>query len=77
MKDPKSRLKGVTTNDDLSDTIKGILVGFANKLNERDGWMDILTTMEAEDEIKRLIASEVFKVRSTLIEKIKNCISES
>lgn len=41
--------------DDVTNRIIGILIGFSKKYEMRDGWIDIITTREAEKEIKQLI----------------------
>ena len=41
--------------DPLTDKIIGILIGFKAKLEERDMWMDIITTRQAEREIRQLL----------------------
>lgn len=51
---PEKRIKE-STGDALEDRIAGILVGFAQKLRERDNWIDIITTRRARVEIHQLL----------------------
>lgn len=43
------------SNDPISDKIIGILIGYSKSYDMRDGWIDIITTRDAEREIKQLI----------------------
>lgn len=51
---PEERLSELSGNL-LDDRISGILVGFADKLKERKGWIDIITVRTAKKEIKQLL----------------------
>ena len=51
---PEERLGGAS-GDPLYDRVAGILVGFKYALEERGGWMDIITTRTARKEIKQLL----------------------
>jgi len=51
---PEERFDG-TTGNLLEDRITGILIGFAQKVKERDGWVDIITTRRARVEIYNLL----------------------
>jgi hypothetical protein len=51
---PEERLSELSGNL-LDDRISGILVGFADKLKERKGWIDIITVRAAKEEIKQLL----------------------
>ena len=54
MKNPADRLRA-SYGDELKDVIFGILLGFKYKLDEREGWIDIITCREADAEIRQLL----------------------
>ena len=39
----------------VNDKIVGVLVAFSRRFDMRDGWIDIITTSDAEKEIRQLI----------------------
>jgi len=41
--------------DATTNRIMGILIAYSKRYDMRDGWIDILTTQDAEEEIKQLI----------------------
>jgi len=41
--------------DGVTNRIIGILVAYSKHYDLRDGWIDIITTMDAEKEVKQLI----------------------
>ena len=41
--------------DGVTNRIMGILIAYSKKYDMRDGWIDIITTSDAEKEIKQLI----------------------
>jgi len=41
--------------DKVTNRIMGILIAYSKVYDMRDGWIDILTTRDAEKEIKQLI----------------------
>ena len=43
------------TGDTLTNKIMGILIAYSHKYDMRNGWIDIITTGDAEKEIKQLI----------------------
>jgi len=51
---PEHRLRE-SFGDPMTDKIMGILIGFKEKLVEREMWMDIITTRTAEREILQLL----------------------
>ena len=51
---PELRIRE-TSGDPLYDRIVGILIGYSRIYDMRDGWIDIITTRDAEKEIKQLI----------------------
>ncbi|MCP4373523.1 MAG: hypothetical protein GY797_36280 [Deltaproteobacteria bacterium] len=54
---PESRLRE-SYGDPLTDKIIGILIGFKDKLEEREMWLDIITTRQAEREIRQLLKDQ-------------------
>ncbi len=42
--------------DPVTNKIVGILIAFSKQYDMRDGWIDIITTRDAEREIKQLIS---------------------
>lgn len=42
--------------DAVTNRIIGILIAYSKKYDIRDGWIDIITTIDAEKEIKQLIS---------------------
>lgn len=55
--EPAKRVRE-SCGDYVTDTIHGILIAFAYKLQERDNWLDLITVKDAEREIKQLIQDE-------------------
>lgn len=51
--EPKDRMIE-KSGDDFYDEAVGILLGFKEKLDERNGWIDIITVKQAVREIKEL-----------------------
>ena len=58
--EPKDRIRE-PSNDKFYDEACGILIAFKAKLEERDGWMDILTVGDTIKEMKALCAKEIVK----------------
>lgn len=50
---PQDRVR--ESSDTIDNKIVGILIGYSKIYDMRNGWIDILTTGDARDEIKQLI----------------------
>lgn len=54
MSKPEDRMRELS-GDPLYDRIVGILIGFAEVLQKRDNWIDVITTRRAREEINQLL----------------------